>query len=58
MHIKKNVFENIFNTVMNVKGKTRNNIKARLDLALLYNFKNMELFVMGHRSQNQEQASC
>jgi hypothetical protein len=34
MHIKKNMFENIFNTVMDVKGKTKDNIKARLDIAL------------------------
>ena len=38
MHIEKNVFENIFNTVMDVKGKTKDNIKA-----LFYNRKNMEL---------------
>jgi hypothetical protein len=43
MHIEKNVFENIFNTVMDVKGKTKDNIKARLDLALFCNRKNMEL---------------
>ena len=34
MHIEKNVFENIFNTVMDVKGKTKDNIKSRLDIAL------------------------
>jgi hypothetical protein len=43
MHIEKNVFENIFNTVMDVKGKTKDNIKAKLDIALLCNHKNMEL---------------
>jgi len=43
MHIEKNVFENIFNTVMDVKGKTKDNIKARLDVALFCNHKNMEL---------------
>ena len=43
MYIEKNVFENIFNIVMDVKGKTKNNIKARLDLAFFYNRKNMEL---------------
>ncbi|XP_043815296.1 uncharacterized protein LOC110620971 [Manihot esculenta] len=32
MHIEKNVFENIFNTVMNVEGKTKDNIKSREDL--------------------------
>jgi hypothetical protein len=43
MHIEKNVVENIFNTVMDVKGKTKDNIKARLDIALFCNRKNMEL---------------
>jgi hypothetical protein len=37
------MFENIFNTVMDVKGKTKDNIKARLDIALYSNRKNMEL---------------
>jgi len=39
----KNMFENIFNTVMDVKGKTKDNIKARLDVALFCNRKNMDL---------------
>ena len=43
MHIEKNVFENIFNTVMDVKGKIKDNIKSRLDIALYCNRKNMEL---------------
>jgi len=43
MHIEKNMCENIFNTVMDVKGKTKDNIKARLDIALYCNRKNMEL---------------
>jgi len=43
MHIEKNRFENIFNTVMDVKGKTKDNIKARLDLTLFSNHKNMKL---------------
>jgi hypothetical protein len=49
MHIEKNVFENIFNTVMDVKGKTKDNIKARLDLALFCNRKNIELVCDGSR---------
>jgi hypothetical protein len=43
MHIEKNMFENIFNTVMDVKGKTKDNIKARLDIALYCKRKNIEL---------------
>ncbi|XP_048622406.1 uncharacterized protein LOC125591721 [Brassica napus] len=33
MHIEKNFFDNIFNTVLNVEGKTKDNQKSRLDLA-------------------------
>jgi len=58
MHIEKNVFENIFNTVMDVKGKTKDNIKARLDVALFCNSQNMELVRDKSRVANQEQASC
>nr|XP_016473713.1 PREDICTED: uncharacterized protein LOC107795561 [Nicotiana tabacum] len=32
MHIEKNVCENILGTILNVKGKTKDTIKARLDL--------------------------
>ncbi|PKI31102.1 hypothetical protein CRG98_048501 [Punica granatum] len=32
MHIEKNIFENIFNTIMDILGKTKNNVKARMDL--------------------------
>jgi len=49
MDIEKNVFENIFNTIMDVKGKTKDNIKARLDVALFCNLKNMELVCDGSR---------
>ena len=32
MHIEKNFFDNIFNTIMNVEGKTKDNVKSREDL--------------------------
>ena len=35
MHIQKKFCENIINTVMNVSGKMKDNVKARLDLAEL-----------------------
>jgi hypothetical protein len=43
MYIEKNVFENIFNTVMGVKGKTKDNIKAKTNIALFCERRNMEL---------------
>jgi hypothetical protein len=49
MHIEKNVFENIFNTVMDVKGKTKDNIKAKLDVVLFCNRKNIKLVRDGSR---------
>jgi len=49
MHIEKNVFENIFNIVMYMRGKTKDNIKARLDVVLFCNRKNMELVCDGSR---------
>ena len=35
MHIENNVFENVFNTVMQLEGKTKDNEKAREDLKVL-----------------------
>ncbi|XP_073031237.1 uncharacterized protein [Primulina eburnea] len=32
MHIEKNVFESLINTLVNVKGKTKDNVAARLDM--------------------------
>ena len=32
MHIEKNYFDNLFNTVMDVPGKTKDCVKARMDL--------------------------
>ncbi|XP_010501566.1 PREDICTED: uncharacterized protein LOC104778843 [Camelina sativa] len=32
MHVEKNVFANLMNTVLNVPGKTKDNLKSRLDL--------------------------
>jgi hypothetical protein len=43
MHIKKNMFENIFNTMMDVKGKTKDNIKAKMNIPSFCHQKNMEL---------------
>jgi hypothetical protein len=43
------MFENIFNTVMDVKGKTKDNIKAKLDITLFCNCKNMKLVFDGSR---------
>jgi hypothetical protein len=37
------MFENIFNTIMDVKGKTKDNIKTRMDISLFCYHKNIEL---------------
>ncbi|KAK4394111.1 hypothetical protein Sango_1881900 [Sesamum angolense] len=43
MHIEKNVFDNMFNTVMDIKGKTKDNINARRDLMIKRNRPELEL---------------
>jgi len=43
MHIEKKFFDNIFNTVMNVSGKTKDNDKARRDIALYCRRRDLEL---------------
>jgi len=35
MHIEKNFCDNIINTVMDVHGKTKDDVKARLDMAMM-----------------------
>ncbi|KAL0387700.1 UNVERIFIED_CONTAM: hypothetical protein Sradi_2651800 [Sesamum radiatum] len=43
MYIEKNVFDNIFNTVINIKGKTKDNLNAREDLKIIYNRRKLEV---------------
>ncbi|KAL0462349.1 UNVERIFIED_CONTAM: hypothetical protein Slati_0122500 [Sesamum latifolium] len=43
MHIEKNVFDNIFNTVMDINGKTKDNLNARKDLKNICNRPKLEV---------------
>ncbi|KAK4395683.1 hypothetical protein Sango_1722600 [Sesamum angolense] len=43
MQIKKNVFDNVFNTVMGIKGKRKDNMNARRDLKIIFNRSELEL---------------
>ncbi|XP_045791903.1 uncharacterized protein LOC123886649 [Trifolium pratense] len=43
MHIEKKLFDNVFNTVMKVKKKTKDNDKARRDLAIICQHSDLEL---------------
>ena len=43
IHTKQNVFESIFNTVIDVKGKTKDNMKTRMNIPLFCHYKNMNL---------------
>jgi len=49
MHIEKHFFENIFNTVMNVMGKTKDSEKARRDLRWYCKRKDLMLKVQDNR---------
>ncbi|KAL0434385.1 UNVERIFIED_CONTAM: hypothetical protein Slati_2772800 [Sesamum latifolium] len=56
MHIEKNVFNNIFNTVMDIKGKTKDNLNARKDLKNICN--RPELEVDERRPNAMPKAAC
>ncbi|KAL0297752.1 UNVERIFIED_CONTAM: hypothetical protein Sradi_6827300 [Sesamum radiatum] len=43
MHIEKNVFDNIFNTVMDIEGKTKDNQNAHKDLKNICNGPELEV---------------
>jgi len=43
MHIEKSFFDNVLSTVMDVKGKTKDDAKACLDLESLCNRKELHL---------------
>jgi len=42
IYVEKNVFDNISNTIINVKRKTKDNMKARMNLDLYYGKRNMK----------------
>lgn len=43
MHIEKNIFDNMFNTVMSVEGKTKDNANARADMSAYTNRPELEI---------------
>ncbi|KAL0283110.1 UNVERIFIED_CONTAM: hypothetical protein Sangu_2910700 [Sesamum angustifolium] len=43
MHIAENMFDNIFNTVMDIKGKTKDNMNAHKNLKIICNHPELEL---------------
>jgi len=45
MHVEKNVFDNVFNIVMDIKDKTKDNAKARMDLKEYCKRRELELQV-------------
>jgi hypothetical protein len=43
MYIVKNIFDNIFNTIFDMKGKTKDNGNAMRDLHQIFRQKDLEL---------------
>ncbi|KAL0416844.1 UNVERIFIED_CONTAM: hypothetical protein Slati_3516300 [Sesamum latifolium] len=43
MHIEKNVFDNIFNTVIDIKGKAKDYLNGRKDLKIICNRPKLEV---------------
>ncbi|KAL2248211.1 UNVERIFIED_CONTAM: hypothetical protein Sindi_2673400 [Sesamum indicum] len=43
MHIEKKLFDNMLNTVMDIKGKTIGDLNAHRELKIIYNCPELEL---------------
>ena len=43
IYTEKNIFDNIFYTIMDVKGKMKDNLKARIDMKNIYKHPLLEL---------------
>ncbi|GAB2277260.1 hypothetical protein Dimus_039225 [Dionaea muscipula] len=54
MHIEKNVFDNVINTIMGVTGKSKDNVKARRDLEIYCDRKSLEI----PRGSNKMSKAC
>src|SRR4051812_22815131 len=52
VHTERNVFMNIFNTVMDIKGKTKDTVKGRYDMAELCSRSDLEII------HNEKGQSC
>ena len=49
MHIEKNIFDNVFYTILNIEGRTKDTVKARLDLEDMRIRKELHLIRQGDR---------
>ena len=57
MHIEKNIFDNIFYTVMDVKGKMKDNPKTRADMKNICKRPQLELVEVSLENFLKPQAS-
>ena len=49
MHIEKNIFDNVINTVMDVTGKIKDNLNARKDMRDIYNRPILDVDISSRR---------
>ena len=48
MHFKKNVFDELLNIVIDIKGKSKDHLKTRMDLKALCNWMELEHTEIGN----------
>ena len=58
MHIEKIIFDNVFYTVMDVKGKMKDNPKARADMKNICRHPLLELVEVSPKKNFKSKASC
>jgi len=55
MHIDKNVFEKVINTIMNVKGKSKDDINSRKDIAMHYKRRKLNIQICSVADRGQRE---
>jgi hypothetical protein len=59
MHTEKNIAEALWSTIMDIPGKTKDNVKARVDLAILCDRPNLEMKPPGRgKTWRRPKADC
>ena len=43
MHVQKNIFDNVFNTIIDIKGKIKDNVNTNLNMIIICKCPKLEL---------------
>ena len=57
-YIEKNVFDNLFDTSIDIKGKTKDNVQTKICLKEYCKWRKLELVKIGNNKLDKTKAKC